>query len=182
MPPRKQEPFPGSNLDAGILILFPPTRPRNEAIVQLGVREQLVERTHQDAKQFQPAAAEFLPNYAIHIVIEDQPKTGAFKCQRQSYSPSLSWPALPGWQRKVLHPHRALPDRALPAAPVQLDSRVARQAARVAARATPRAEPKPRAKPRTKPAAKMVRRGPQAATAAATAACGDASPAPDPAR
>src|SRR5438270_6399194 len=114
-PPRKQEPFPGSNLDAGILILFPPTRPRNEAIVQLGVREQLVERTHQDAKQFQPAAAEFLPNYAIHIVIENQPKTGALKCQRQSYSPSLSWPALPGWQRKVLHPHRALPDRALPA-------------------------------------------------------------------
>src|SRR5436309_11722381 len=48
--------------------------------------EQLVKRTHQDAKQFQPAAAEFLPNYAIHIVIENQhkEKTGAFQCQRQS--------------------------------------------------------------------------------------------------
>ena len=81
-PPRKQEPFPGSNLDAGILILFPPTRPRNEAIVQLGVREQLVERTHQDAKQFQPAAAEFLPNYAIHIVIENQHKNRSIQMSK----------------------------------------------------------------------------------------------------
>src|SRR5438445_4895843 len=79
---RKQEPFPGSNLDAGILILFPPTRPRNEAIVQLGVREQLVERTHQDAKQFQPAAAEFLPNYAIHIVMENQHKNRSIQMSK----------------------------------------------------------------------------------------------------
>ena len=46
--------------------------------------EQLVKRTHQDAKQFQPVAAAFLPNYAIHIVIDNQhkEKTGAFQCQR----------------------------------------------------------------------------------------------------
>jgi len=74
-----------SNLDRVILILLPPTVRETRLFFNSEI-EQLVKRTHQDAKQSQPAAAAFLPNYAIHIVIENQhkEKTGAFQCQRQS--------------------------------------------------------------------------------------------------
>jgi hypothetical protein len=81
-PSRQQERFPGSNLDAGILILFPPTRPRNEPILQLGDREQLVTRTHQDAKYSSRAPLSSCQIYAIHIVIENQHKNRSIQMSK----------------------------------------------------------------------------------------------------
>lgn len=42
--------FSRSNLDLCILILLPPTRPRNEAIFHSEIPNRVVKRAHQDAQ------------------------------------------------------------------------------------------------------------------------------------
>ena len=156
-----------SNLDARTLILLPPTRPRNEAILQLGDTEQVGEAHPPGCAVIPTAAAEFLPITRQHRHRKSAQETGAFKMSKTILL-TMTFLACTAWMaaQQVLPHHR----RALPTAPVQLDSRAARRAAR--------AEPQPLARAVAKMARRLVPRVPQGRTAAAIPRCAAASAAP----